>query len=393
MSGFGSLTPEQIQKAFASMNLNGGMPGGVPMGPEQFKQYQQRRDTAGAVISKSDFEQVHAALKLCRHCPKSLPPTRELQMLRTGTDKISGLCVNCGKRPGKQTCSRCLAVEFCSPECQREFRPGHKKDCLGIESFRHLAETAADFAGNDKFLASSRVRGGQIEWVDLSKVVGWSGRRVTIEQNYILNRQVLMIAYADLGKKTQSPTAYRLAAENALDMLCMTYQNALGEQEFKRIGGWMVAGGMNQEAFNFFVYLNKRRNSKKRLPYLDIEREDADIEDPDIWERMFGKNSSKLQEPAFFPEFHIYIIGALIKYKNLQQNLMKRRKSIVKWTSFLMGTHPEVGQASHIQKLRGHHTVLQKIKKMVVNKNLDGKIIKEICVITRYLKRLDKRNK
>ena len=42
----------------------------------------------------------------------------------------------------------------------------------------------------------------------------------------------------------------------------------------------MVAGGMDQEAVNFFVYLSKRPLTTKNLPYLDIQSKDTDIGEP-----------------------------------------------------------------------------------------------------------------
>merc|ERR1712029_343858 len=246
---------------------------------------------------------------------------------------------------------------------------------------------------------SAKVSEGQIDWFDPAEAVEWHDGKyvclnVTAEQYYFMTRMALTMAYANLGRKTQSKTAFRLAAENALDMLCITYKDAQGETEFKLIGGWMVSGGMDQEALNFFVYLSKRRYSKKPLPYLDIESNDANIEDPNMWERILNlqKNLCKRPEPACFPEFHLYIIGALLKYKNLQHNLMERRKSIVKWASFLMGTHLEVGHDSPVLKLRGNRTVLEKIQNMVLNKELVKRIINELVVITSFLKRIDQRS-
>ena len=79
-----------------------------------------------------------------------------------------------------------------------------------------------------------------------------------------MRRQELMLLYAEVGESNLSPVAFRLAAENALDLYCMTWKHADGEACHKRVGGWMVAGGMDQEAVNYFVYLNKRRLTDER---------------------------------------------------------------------------------------------------------------------------------
>ena len=125
---------------------------------------------------------------------------------------------------------------------------------------------------------------------------------------------------------------------------------------------------------------------------MDLESVEADIEDPKILDTLLGKNPDD-HFASVFPEHHIYVIGTLLKYKKLQHNMMERRKSIVKWTSFLMGTHPEVGKQSPIQKLSGNRTVLEKIQNMVVSKQLADKLKKEPIVITEYLKRMEIRSK
>ena len=45
-----------------------------------------------------------------------------------------------------------------------------------------------------------------------------------------------------------------------------------------RCAGWMIAGGLDQEALNFLVYFERRRLFMEPLPYFDMAN-DVDIED------------------------------------------------------------------------------------------------------------------
>ena len=82
-------------------------------------------------------------------------------------------------------------------------------------------------------------------------------------------RQSLMLAYSEMGEQSLSPIAFRLAAENALDLLCMTYKNAYGEAMHKKIGGWLIAGLLTATIINIlciFQYV-KKRFYKQGLPW------------------------------------------------------------------------------------------------------------------------------
>ena len=69
-----------------------------------------------------------------------------------------------------------------------------------------------------------------------------------------------MLAYSEMGEQSLSPIAFRLAAENALDLLCMTYKNAYGEAMHKKIGGWLIAGLLTTSIItnlSIFQYVKK----------------------------------------------------------------------------------------------------------------------------------------
>jgi len=355
-------------------------------------------------LAPDQLKEIAGTLKICQWKPPVQPPKRKVEMFRFKIEGIAVTCSNCKKKSGTYTCSGCMAVRFCSADCLKEFWPGHKGACNEIKATAQKCRENIEKINGDGSLNYANMMKmaykGELDWNEKNDdeddplpkgFFTWKEDRLAA-QSYLMSRQSLVRKYADLGRDVQSPLAFRLAAENTLDILCMTYKNAYGEKEFKDIGNWMTAAGMDQEALNFFVYLNTRRYSKGKLPYMDLDSMNADIEDPKTLDTLLGKNAHYHTAP-FFPEHHIYLIGILLKYKKLQHNMMDRRKSVVKWKSFLMGTHPKIGKDSPIQKLRGNRTALEKIQNMVVSKELANKLKKEPAVITQYLKRMEMRSK
>merc|ERR1712029_790355 len=237
---------------------------------------------------------------------------------------------------------------------------------------------------------------GGIDWMALEEFKSYAKSLNSFNQEdckvfYFIFRSQLMNAYGELGMAAQSPIALRLAADNCLDLMCMSRKSGKGEIQFKNVVGWMVAAGMDQEALNMFVYFVERRSSREPLPYLDIHSKDADLDDPDTMTMLLGNIGQKVNH--YCPEMHHHIIIPLLKYNKLQQRLMERRKSIVKWKSFMMGTHPEVGSCSPVQKLGGNRKVLEKIQNMVINKGEVKKIKRDRWMITRCLERVQERRR
>merc|ERR1712029_766889 len=94
-----------------------------------------------------------------------------------------------------------------------------------------------------------------------------------------------------------------------------------------------------------------------------------------------------------FSWFHHFMIGSLLKYKRLQEHHLARRKSIVQFRSFLMGTHLEIGRESPVQKLRGSTKVLKKIQNLVVSPRVKRKLQCEPRVIAACLELVHERNR
>ena len=203
--------------------------------------------------------------------PFPLPPSRKVRPVQTLIKKVVNGC-NCCQSSASLSCSRCHAVMYCSEECQRSAWRAHKEICCKI---RDLAKEATDA---EKFLAEQH--GGLANFFDTTLVRNgtftsffvpyYTDKSIeeckaiwTPEQQFIGFRQRLIEAYVECAEKTMSSLAFRLAAEKKLDQLCLTYQkeHVLYAGRMRSCCGWMVAGGMDQEALNLLNYLTSRRNT------------------------------------------------------------------------------------------------------------------------------------
>ena len=154
-------------------------------------------------------------------------------------------------------------------------------------------------------------------------------------------------------------TAFKLAAENNLDLLCLTYGNERSINDwthnYLRCCGFMIAGGMHQEALNLLVYFEQRRLFKPALPYLSLPDVDMDSDKYIKWftQPRNGPNVIRkhIRESPHWG--HAYMCLALIKYKRLQVLTIERKKVDAQVMSFLLGTHPRVGAYSPVRYMRG----------------------------------------
>ena len=329
--------------------------------------------------------------------PRPLEPTREISLLRT--EVRSDFVVKCCacNNTGKLTCSRCHAVRYCGQECQRNgfvqaytrmdtgeltFKAtngwkDHKDLCNTIRKLCQETTAAADvlvkdFGGEETFFRTPLVKKGRFRYLEAP----WGDEPEELTTNaserYIMARQKLVRVYAKAGEDGLNAIAFRLAAENMLDVLCLTYNQSRrhqGEHVRFQYCGWMVAGGMDQEALNYICYFNHREISQEPLPYLDISK-DEDVEGSTYLEPIRKATAMGIEGLWF----HDYMMIALIKYKRLQALLVERRKGSSIWGTFMMGTHPRVGQRSNILRLRGKNPVLELTKSYVVDLSLEPRI-------------------
>jgi len=318
--------------------------------------------------------------------PPPLPPTRQIELVRTKVE-MAGRCAACLRSTGSLTCSRCWAVMYCSKECQRmggmlDRRRGwkdHKEVCNRICTLSKKVEAAAkalvtEFGGTETLFKTQLVRKGLFNYIE---EYDWRNPVEHEPENandkYILARGRLVRAYERCGKESQSSVAFRLAAENMLDLLCLTYSSAEGEHVRFQYCGWMVAGGMNQEALNYICYFRHRKLSADAIPYLDMSK-DEDIEGDYYLEML--KTKKNMNDWSTMHWFHDYMMIALIKYKKFQTLIVQKQKDEAGWKTFLMGTHPRVGEKSAVLMLRGKTLVAEKIESFVLCDNYGPRLLK-----------------
>jgi len=274
-------------------------------------------------------------------CPPPQPPTRKIELIRTEVN-VLGPCCACKKIYGKLTCGRCKAIKYCGQQCQREGSmmegwhgwKDHKKICNKIK--KHTEETKAaidqlaeEFGGTDNLLQSPLVKKGLFDYKDITaELMGEPPAKASnVNEEYILARMRLTEAYVKCGEEASSCTAFMLAAENMLDILCLTYSLREGEHVKYTYCGWMVAAGMDQLALDYLCYFRHRLMSPHSLPYLDLSREE-DIEG-ESYLKLF-KEKKNYMDWAADMWFHDYMLIALIKYKRLQSLIVQRNKDVKK---------------------------------------------------------------
>jgi len=330
---------------------------------------------------------------LGRGNPLPLSPTRKIELVRTEVS-ISGPCCSSqcsgcimGMRGlGKLTCSRCKAIKYCGQECQKTGWKEHKENCNTIKKLREETVAAGEalaneFGGTEVFLQTVLVKKGRFKYIDEPPTNNPN-------EKYILARVRLTEAYAKCGMEALSCAAFRLAAENMLDLLCLTYSertysNPTGMDVsphkimLRRFCGWMVAGGMDQEAINYICYFQYCRLSP--LPYLDLSK-DEDIEG-DSYLQMLKKPTNDLSTWDWFQDF---MLIALVKYKRLQALMIQRQKEKAIWRTFMMGTHPRAGESSVILGIRGKTPVIWRLEDFL----MDQKINSRIKLLTNQLKQI-----
>eukprot|EP00092_Neocalanus_flemingeri_P010610 GFUD01011431.1.p1 GENE.GFUD01011431.1~~GFUD01011431.1.p1 ORF type:complete len:261 (+),score=58.27 GFUD01011431.1:2-784(+) len=119
---------------------------------------------------------------------------------------------------------------------------------------------------------------------------------------------------------------------------------------------------MDQKALNYLCYFRHRKLSKSPLPYLDLSK-DEDIEGETYLETLKSENMLDFDTWSWF---HDYMLIALIKYKRLQALLVQQQKVEAGWKTFLMGTHPRVGEMSTVLKIRGNSPIVEMLQSLVL---------------------------
>jgi len=295
-----------------------------------------------------------------------LPPIRQPVVLIT-KHEIEIRCCGCHGQLGHLTCTGCFAVRYCSPECRKLHWRQHKEVCREIKRRRDDAVAVGEIlssglGGEENMLKSSLATQGYFEFIDHPSVNEESN--LPKHEQYFLARHRLTYAYVKCGEVNKSPLAFRLAAENMLDLLCLSYKDVRGEYVRYFHCGWMIAGGMDQDALNYLMYFHLRNIGDNPLPYLHVDNQDIE---GDFFEAHIKPETDTLW-------FHDYMIIALIKYKRLKALVVERQKKDTKWRTFMMGTHERAGTDSVVMKIRGKSPVIEQIRIMLVDSSIEKRI-------------------
>ena len=325
--------------------------------------------------------------------PAPLPPTRDIQLLRTQVKDCNG-GIQHKDATDKQIdeCSKEIdASNKEIDECNREIDAGNKEidasnkeidasnkelDAWNnINKFGEKTEAAIEalseeLGGIESLLLTTLVREGGFKYEDQATFEDDSPENS--QERYILARHGLIEAYRKCGEECLSSTAFHLAAENMLDLLCLTYSTSRIETERYSYNymGWMVAGGMDQLALNMICYFHRRRLSPHSLPYLDLSN-DEDIEGDDCF-KLVREEKSKFDKMWI----HDYMLIALVKYKRLRALMVQRQKETATWQAFMTGMDPVMGKKSVISEIRCMTPVIERIKFYTIDENITQRIKK-----------------
>ena len=323
------------------------------------------------------FQQMDAIFG--RQFPDPLPPNRQIEIIRTKVEMVVP-CATCLRKTARLTCSMCWAVKYCSKECQKKAWKKHKSVCREISIFigatgQYVELVLKEFGGAEKFYNSEMVKKGLFKYET-------GGSKIPCDK-YIIIRRCLVDGYSRAGRENQGALAFRLAAENMLDVMCLTY-NKMWAEKGKRYMycGMMVAGGMDQEALNLLYYYYHRKQSAEPLPYLDMSKGE-DIEG-DVYLKLMSKQEDSSDWASEF-QYHDYMLIALIKYKKMQELFVQKQKVEAGWDTFVLGTDPNVGRESVVMMIGGKTLVVEKIKTFVFVDNLAQRIAQQADQIQKLL--------
>lgn len=315
--------------------------------------------------------------EIVAHLRKQLPPDEEPE------PQTCVLCKTVCAATSASLCSGCKAVRYCSRECQKQDWKEHKEICKAIRRLVVLAwdKPKALFTMNDIRALIDAGESGGLEWwiqdrvrewrVDLSHPYGYNPRyRVpNARMQYTESRICLIGAYAKCGEQSHSLTAFKLAVENLLDMLCLTRQSIDDENTMRRhmqCIWFMIAADMDQEALNYLVHLETRRlaENPKSIPYLDLSR-NIDLEDFSFIDLFRREREVPLagRSPLQLRWYYSYMIAAHLMCKRVEILTKEKVRVEKRWKSFMTDTHEDICRESPLRDLKANHLLLRKVQR------------------------------
>ena len=300
-----------------------------------------------------------------------LPQARIVELLLVSDVDVLGPCCSCREKEGVLKCSGCRAVAYCGEECQEKGWSKQKDLCYEISQLvqqtkEAMEDLANEHGGVEALLESRLVKEGRFQFRNHCHLADNDPTDFRLRnsdsksEKYDLARWKLIIAYARCGKEASSKLAFRLAAENLLQILQLCRKGYLYMPEFTwfKYCGWMVAGGMDQQALNFLSYVIRFGGG---LDFLDLSLGE-DIEGVSLVQII--KDTPRMWNQDF-------MLISLIKYKRIQALVAQRKEEEERWSTFMEGTQSSYGD---IIKISGMSPVMEKLKGLVVDKSVDERV-------------------
>jgi len=226
---------------------------------------------------------------------------------------MSGPCVQCRVKAGRLNCVRCMAVKFCSAECQRKLWPAHKAECNEVHRQAQLVGKAmramARFLGipvdKDQELDASQLESlSTLLWNTRGKGSKYLG---DIYWKYCWPRIELIDLYSEIGMKRRSAMAFRLSCENQVDFMKLFHfcddedvadkYAGCPDKHSTYFASWMIAGDMDQAALDFLVNLRLTMGTAE-------EKEGGEYTKSSL--EFFSKLSVSGQCPWFVDRFIVF---------------------------------------------------------------------------------------
>jgi len=315
------------------------------------------------------------------------------------------MCVVCTEKAGSLRCSSCKAVRYCGVDCQKRQWEFHKSICHEIKKKRDDLKNTEEpfFKLADEVFDIYKPQFGDI-CMDLA-----DGRRLHRNEKNAdaFKPYTSLVAHIDTriqfyetlikcGRDNNSRIAFELAAKNMMDLILLCYK-----RRSQLYHGWlwnrglkakddlpviMIAADMDQEAFNFIRHFHFIEYGSHEYFFGDVTVNERDIDEHDVEEKIDLEtlydlmrhdmmDAARLSPVTYnnctlrsgFPQINLdMVLITLIKYKRMKNLMLEKYKRKAMWTSFLMGTHPNVGKMSEVKKLRGLSPVLDQLKHMVI---------------------------
>ena len=185
--------------------------------------------------------------------PEPLPVLEKTEVLIDRNPMRIRCCAKkCHQNEGTLTCSSCYAVRYCSGKCRRDHWRQHKSHCREVKIRREeLVRLAKPLRNCQPIWSDHMIDMFQSDGGFDQQTVNWVNINSHESTEYSGANDNFQYALEQCGTESKSELAFRLLAENSLNMMRLSYKGRIREGIRTEILGAMVAGHMDQEALNY----------------------------------------------------------------------------------------------------------------------------------------------